>query len=447
MIVMKFGGSSVRDADMFRRVASIIKGRKKRKPIVVVSACQGITDLLLKSIEESIKGELKAYNEIEKKHHAIIKELGLDRNLVEKELNELKNVLIANTVIKEKGPRIKDYIAFFGERISSKILAAVLCARGEKAQAFDSGDLGLITDSTYTNAKILETSYDLMKQRLLPIIQKGIIPVITGFGGKDKTGEYTTFQRGGSDYVASLFGAALDCDEIEIWTDVSGIFSADPRIVASAKSIREISFEEASELAYFGAKVLHPKTILPAVEKNIPVVVLNTFEPQHHGTRVISQPTIREDRIVKAITHKKGITVIEIKSTRMLDAYGYLAKVFAIFEKYKKSVDMLATSEVKISLTIDSEENVEKIENELRSIAEVRVLHKQAIIYAVGEGVKNSSKLAAQLFKTLENANIKAHMASLCYDSISMGIIVDEQKATEAVRALHAELIEKNKLI
>jgi aspartate kinase len=437
MIVMKFGGSSIKDATMITNVAKIITARLDEKPAVVLSAVKGITDLLILSLEESTHGKYDAYAKIYSKHKEILKDLGLDTTLVDDELNELKRVLEANTTIKEHGLRMLDYISFFGERMSTKVMAAFLVKQGVKAKAFESGDLGLITNSAFGDARILKSSFSMMKEKVSAL---DVLPLITGFGGKNKEGEYTTFARGGSDYVASLFGVALECKEIQIWTDVNGIMSADPRIVADAKSIKELSFDEASELAFFGAKVLHPKTILPAIKADIPVVVLNTYEPEHPGSRIVREVNCTQCP-VKAISYKKGITLVEAKSTRMIDAHGYLARMFQVFERHCIPVDMIATSEVNVTMTVNGGAHLECIVHELKEIAHVRTIPGMAIIYVVGEGIRPSKGLAGRIFSILEDEGVTLQMISLCYEKVSIGFVVEEKDAEKVVKVLHGNLV------
>jgi aspartate kinase len=437
MIVLKFGGSSVKDAEMFKKAASIVLERIGKKPVVVLSAVKGITDLLIKSLDESLDGKFDSLAKISAKHKEIIANLHLNENLVEDELAELRNALETNSRIKEKNPRILDYISFFGERMSVKIMADYLTKTGTFAQAFVSGDIGLLTDSNFGDATILPDSF----KKLNSFISKlNTLPVITGFGGKDKSGEYTTFQRGGSDYVASLIGAAVNAKEIQIWTDVDGIMSADPRIVEKARTVPLLSFDEASELAYFGAKVLHPKTILPAIERNIPVLVLNTFNPTHPGSKIVKTAG-KTGVLLKAISFKKKITIIEAKSTRMLDAHGFLSRIFSIFEKYRKPVDMISTSEVNVSMTVDSSENIQEIAKELSEIATVGLHSGRAIIYVVGEGMKASIGTAARIFEIVGKNKINLEMISQCFDEYSIGFVVKEEDVETAVKVLHKELI------
>lgn len=435
MIILKFGGSSVKDAHMFKEVGTIISERITQDPIVVLSAVKGTTDLLIAALQEAQAKRYEAYTKIVENHAVILRGLGLPGSLVAAETNELKQALETAAKAQDTSKKTLDYISFFGERMSTKILAAHLASRGMPSAAYISGDIGMITDAEFGDATLLPDSYRLMKEKIGAI--RGVVPIITGFGGKDSQGNYTTFQRGGSDYVASLVGAALGAQEIQIWTDVDGVLTCDPRIVPDAKPISQMSFDEASELAYFGAKVLHPKTILPAIEKSIPVKVLNTFNPEHPGTTIVKD--IKPAQDITALTVKKRIIVIDIRSTRMLDASGYLAKIFEVFQKYDTPVDMLATSEVDVSLTIDSADHLSEILEELGRIAEVIVEKKKAIIAVVGEGLRGKPAIMGRIFSVIGNYHIC--MISHCLEGVSVGFVVDETDAELLLRKLHTELI------
>lgn len=434
MIVMKYGGSSVKDSEMFKRVAEIVKKDLDKNPIVVLSAVKGVTDNLIKAMKESLVGKYEAYNEIEAKHKEIISDLGLDSDIVKEDMDELKSALDTNTKLKSKTSKMLDYISFFGERMSVKILSALLNKQGVKSSSYVSGDIGLLTDSNFGDATLLDESYDNLKEFFY---DKEEVSVVTGFGGKDKEGEWTTFNRGGSDYVAAIIGAAVNASEIQIWTDVSGIMTIDPRIVPEAKSLEVLSFSEAAESAFFGAKVLHPKTIKPAMDKDIPVRVLNTFEPEHKGTLILSegQPS---SEVIKVITRKRNVTVINLCSSRMLNAYGFLEQVFGIFSKYKKSVDMVTTSEVNISLTVENKENLDKIVPELEKLGNVVVENDKSLICLVGEGMKHTIGVAAKIFSILAEANISVEMVSQGASEINVSFIVKNEDADKAVKALHA---------
>jgi aspartate kinase len=439
MIVMKFGGSSVKDAEMFKNVFSIVKSKIDKKPIVVLSAVKGTTDQLITTMDEALNSDFSSYHKIIEKHKKIISDLNIDPHLLDSEFNELKETLDVINHSKEHNKQMLDYICFFGERMCVKILAEYMELNNIDANSVISGDAGLITDSKFGDATILETSYDAMNNFFSNFKS---IPVVTGFGGKDEMGEFTTFNRGGSDYVAALIGAAINAEAIEIWTDVSGIMSCDPRLVENVKYIPELSFDEASELAYFGAKVLHPKTIWPAIKKDIPVYVLNTYEPEHLGSKIVKN--VEKKKEVTGLTYKKGITVITAKSTRMINAHGYLSRIFQVFEKYKKPVDMLSTSEVSVSMTVDSKENIPEIINELKDIAHITTGENKAVIYVVGENIFTDIDITGHVFSIMSNMRINIEMVSICFSGISIGFIIDEDKAQEAIKELHSKLINHN---
>ncbi len=298
----------------------------------------------------------------------------------------------------------------------------------------------MITDDQFTAATPL---FDRIAQetttRVLPLIQSGKIVVTQGFVGSTAKGITTTLGRGGSDYSAAIIGAALGAEEIQIWTDVDGVLTADPRIAPAAKKLKVISFREASELAYFGAKVLHPSTILPAVEKNIPVIVLNSKRPQSTGTRIVANPP-KSNAAVKSIASKKGITVINIQSSRMLMAYGFLASIFSVFQKHKTAVDLVSTSEVAVSLTIDNTSRLEQIVADLRGFAEVAVLENKAIVCVVGEQMRSTAGIADRVFRALND--IPVVMISQGASEINMSIVIDEDAVTQAVQQLHKEFFE-----
>lgn len=427
----------MKTAERIRNVCSIIESRKEQNPVVVVSAVGGITDLLIDTATLAKDGGdvTSAIADIKQRHKDILSELRLDGKLVDGLLTEIEQVigdikarLVADTAV-------MDVVQSFGERLSSVIIAANLVQRGVVAKACVAWDYGMITTPAYGNAEPIPSSFALMKEKIEAV--EGI-PVITGFIGKDEKGAITTLGRGGSDYTAALYGAALDVSEIQIWTDVDGILSADPRVIPNAKRHTTVSFDEASELAFFGAKVLHPKTILPAVKQCIPVRVLNTFNPSCEGT-VITREGARTLDIVKAISCKKDVSIVTIHSTRMLNAHGFLAKVFEVFACNKKSVDIVATSEVSVSMTVDSGESLADILAELNEIAETKVTNGKAIVCVVGEGMKHTKGLAGRIFSTLGKAGINIEVISQGGSEINISMVVDGRDAEKAVKALHGE--------
>ncbi|MCK5139508.1 MAG: aspartate kinase, partial [Thermodesulfovibrionia bacterium] len=289
----------------------------------------------------------------------------------------------------------------------------------------------------FGRAEPLEHAPEMIKEHMAKMDH---VPVVTGFIGKTTAGEITTLSRGGSDYTASIIGAATDSDEIQIWTDVDGIMSTDPKIVKDAKTIAKLSFDEASELAIFGAKVLHPKSIIPAMEKNIPVRVLNTYNPEGKGT-IVTPKAEKTDKVMKAIACKKGISLVNVTSTRMLNAHGYLARVFDIFRDYQKSVDMISTSEVSISMTINDSNGMDKIVKDLEGIAKVKTEDNKAIICVVGEGLKHTKGLAGKVFSTVGKAGVSIEMISQGASEINISFVVDEEDADKTINALHQEFI------
>jgi len=433
---MKFGGTSVGNADRIKNAADIVKSHIDKKPIVVVSAVGRITDKLIELANESSKGKGdKILEDIKKIHYEILEKLELDKSLLEKDLENLLTTINQIKNNKEINNKILDNVQSFGEQMSSKIVAAQLNKIGIKAQAFNSWDLGFLTSAEFGNAEPLEETFNNLNYNIGKL---NVIPVVTGFIGKTKNGEITTIGRGGSDYTAAIIASAINADETQIWTDVDGIMSADPKIVKNAKTLEKVSFAEASELAFLGAKVLHPKTILPAVKKNIPVRVLNTFNPENNGTTILNKVK-KSDQIVKAITYKKNIILINVDSTRMLGAYGFLAKLFDIFDKYKKSVDVVSTSEVSVSLTIDNDENIDSIVRDFEGIANISVLNNKTVISIVGEGIGTTSGISGRTFMALGKNKINIEMISQASSGINITFVVDGKEGEKAVKVLHEE--------
>ena len=436
MIVMKFGGTSVGNAERIGKTAGIIKSQTGRKPVVVVSAITKITDALIRLANESVQGKGNdVFDSIKNIHIDIIHKLNLEESLLDEDFKELSELVEKAKSLKSLDPKILDHFQSFGERMSSKIVAAQLNQIGVDSKAFNSWDLGFLTTSEFGNAEPLEITYKNLKKNLQKL---NFVPVITGFIGKTENGEITTLGRGGSDYSAAIIGSAIDAEEIQIWTDVNGIMSTDPKIVKSAKTLEKVSFAEASELAYFGAKVLHPKTILPAMKKNIAVRVINSLNPKGKGTTIIRRIN-NGSSPVKAIAYKKNITLINIDSTRMLGAYGFLAKLFNIFDKYGKSVDVVSTSEVSVSLTVDNDKSLDEIIKELKGVADVNITKNKSIICIVGEGMKDTTGIAGRTFTALGRNNINIEMISQGASEINVTFIVDGNDTEKSVRVLHKE--------
>lgn len=431
MIVMKFGGTSVGSAERIKVVAEIVRSRLEKGPIVVVSAVSKMTDLLIELAKEGKKDTLK---KIKDKHIEILNGLGLDQKLLIKDFEEIEK-LNEKSKGKELSAKTLDEFQSYGERMSSKIVAAYLTKDGMQSKAYNSFDIGFVTDDNFGEAEILDITYQNIEHE---VIEMKDIPVITGFLAKTEDGIITTLGRGGSDYTAAIVGAAINASAIEIWTDVDGIMTMDPRVVKEAKSIEKVSFAEASELAYFGAKVLHPKTIQPAVKKDIPVWVLNTHNITHKGTEIVSKAVI-SDNIIKAISFKKGVSLVNVCSTRMLGAYGFLARLFDIFYKYKKSVDVIATSEVSVSMTLSDPKNLDEVIKELGFIGTVTVKKNKSIICVVGEGSRDSHGIVGRIFSIVGKNKINVEMISQGASEINTTFVVDDSDAEKAVKALHKE--------
>jgi aspartate kinase len=447
---MKFGGTSVEDARAMTTVIDLIKRQQQRHPLVIVSAIAGATNALLHAAELAVQGKLEDatanLNQLLERHVLILENLLETRSTVQqlilelrRRFDELKNLCHGIAILGELTNRSLDAIASVGERLSSLILAEGMKERGIPTTLVDARTV-MITDDHFTNATPLFNHIEeKAKAVLLPLVERPSVVVTQGFIGMTTKNITTTLGRGGSDYSAAILGSVLNAEEIQIWTDVDGVLTADPRIVPSAKKLKVLSFREASELAYFGAKVLHPSTILPAVKKNIPVVVLNSKRPAATGTLIVANPP-KSNVAVKAIASKKGITVINIQSTRMLMAYGFLESIFSVFSRHKTAVDLVSTSEVAVSLTIDNSTRLEQIVADLEEFADVSVYDQKAILCIVGEQMHATAGVADRIFRAL--GDINAMMISQGASEINMSLVLNESDVQEAVRRLHREFFE-----
>ncbi len=452
MIIMKFGGTSLEDADAISNAAAIIL-REQRLRVVVVSACAGVTNDLRDSAvcasEEKEHIAQRILDALEIRHSTIANEL-LDQDSADrfvrtlwKDIAALEKLVQSVANLKELSPRTLDQFMSFGEQWSALILYHFLLQRDVPVELIDAASV-MITDKEFNRATpLFEDIHERCQEIFLPALTNNAIAITQGFLGSTRDGITTTLGRGGSDYSASILGAVLNAEEIQIWTDVDGILTADPSILPEARAIPELSFDEASELAYFGAKVLHPSTIFPAVRKNIPVRVLNSKSPDHEGTLIQRNSNGNGDCIVKSIAYKEGITVITIKSTEMLMSHTFLARLFEIFSRYKKSIDVIATAKVSVSLTIDDSSNLEKILDELREFAEVQVEYGKAVFCVVGENMKSYRGIAARIFGALDENGINVELISNGASHINLTFVVSEDQINSAVRALHTELFDE----
>lgn len=441
---MKFGGTSVGDVAAFERVFQVVSTQIEKRPVVVVSAMTKVTDALLGAFETAKKGEpAEAFASLQpyfERHDQVSKHFILEgsSNGFSGELKfargELSDLLIRVSRRSLPLSMLKDAIVSYGEQLSSRLLAEVLKSKGVNARQMDSRRL-IVTDDEYGAAQpIWEETEKLVQLELEPLIAAGEIPVMGGFIAASRAGETTTLGRGGSDYSAALVAAALRAGELQIWTDVTGVMTCDPRICVEATTIPVLSYEEAAELAYFGAKVLHPKTIKPAVDHNIPVRVCNTFEPDKIGTMVLVESGETRNKI-KSIAHKKDITILRITSARMLGSYGFMSALFQIFDRYRTVIDVISTSEVSVALTLDNTDSLEQIVKELERLGDVEVEKGYAVICVVGEGLRASTGLASKIFSTIDDTNIAlvSHGAS----SVNLTFVVKENVAACVIRKLH----------
>ena len=445
IVVMKFGGTSVEDATAILRTASIVAGRlhKQLNPIVVVSAMSKVTDTLLAAADAAGRNKreeaLKLSDALRTRHLKTASELNSGDRLTSLHLNihhdfdQLDDLLRGIAAVGELTNRTSDHVVSFGERLSSQMVAAAFAEQGMNGVHVDARNV-ILTDANYQKASPNERAIEnAAVSQLLPLVETGKVPVMGGFIGSCD-GITTTLGRGGSDYTGALVGGALHAGAIEIWTDVNGIMTTDPRIVPEALRVKTISFEEAAELAYFGAKVLHPATILPAVQKNIPVWVLNSRNAENEGTKIIATPPACKSPF-KSIAAKKKLTIIDIVASRMLLAHGFLKSVFDVFDRHKCAIDMVSTSEVSISVTVDSREALPAICEELGRIADVKYESNKALVCLVGEDIRGQNGIAGRVFSAISHINVR--MISQGASEINMSFMIEEEDVEEAIRSLH----------
>lgn len=443
-IVMKFGGTSVGDATAIERVVSIVRERASQHPVVVVSAMARITDQLLQMARAAGSGDRKTAltlaRELRERHYNTAGELLGTALFTEfhgdlgTEFEDLEELIRGISAVGELTPRSTDQVAAFGETLSSKLVTAALSANGIEASRVDSRDC-IVTDDSFTRAApLFEDTNAKLAELVKPLLEKGRVPVMGGFIGATRTGVTTTIGRGGSDFSASIIGAGLNAEKIEIWTDVDGMMTTDPNLCPDARRIKVISFDEAAELAYFGAKVLHPATVLPAVQKNIPVYILNSRNPTCEGTRIAARAP-HSKNFFKAIAAKKRITIIDISAPRMLLAHGFLKAIFEAFDRHRIPIDVVSTSEVSVSLTVDSNHSIPALAADLSRIADVKYEGRKAIVCLVGENLREVPGIAAHVFGAL--TDVKIRMISQGASEINLTFVIDEEQVPSVVQRLH----------
>jgi len=431
---MKFGGSSVGAPDRIGRVIEIVRGRLPRRPVVVVSAFRGVTDDLLALGKEAMDGNLGRLETVGKRHRDAARDLGVDGAALEPLLAELAELARGVALLKELTPRTLDRLAGFGERLSVRVVAAAFSKAGIPARAVDASDAGLLTDDRFGEAAPLPEADALLRDSLS---QPGPLPVVTGFIGRTRGGELTTLGRNGSDFTATIIGAAVGASEVEIWSDVDGIMTADPRLVPGAKPLGTLSFAEACELAHYGGKVLHPHTLVPAMRKGIPVRALNTFKPEHPGTRIVPQAEPAHGVPLKSIAFKRRQLILSASSPRMLSGPGFLARIFAALARHDIDVDMVATSEVSVSATTGDEKGVAKAVEELAAEFETTVERGMSVVCAVGDAIQSTPGVAAEIFGAMKTAGVNVRMISQGASKNNVAFVVEDKDVEKAVRALH----------
>jgi aspartate kinase len=462
-LVMKFGGTSVGSAEAIAKGAAIVQASKKDwdQVAVIVSAMSGVTDALLKGAHSAAAGDKATFKQIAKdlraKHEAAINAL-VDtsqadalREKIEPYLEEFISLCHAVNILGEASPRAIDAISSLGERMSIHLVSAYLCKIGIEAEAIEASEL-ILTDDVFgsANPQMVETKAQC-EARLRAFMQRGGVPVITGFMGATKSGAITTLGRGGSDYSAGILGAALDADEVWIWTDVNGVMTADPRVVASAQTLPELSFREISELAYYGAKVLHPKTIRPVVERGIDLWIKNTFNPSHPGTLIV-RDNGQAAGSIKAVTAIKGQSLITIEGRGMLGVPGVAARTFGAVARSGVSVTLItqASSEQSICFSVPAAEThrvIAALEEEFRlelaraDIDSVKAIDDAVIVTVVGAGMKYTPGIAGRIFGALGSAGVNVIAIAQGSSECSISLVVEPRQTEEAVRAIHQLIV------
>ena len=437
MIVMKFGGSSVANAERIKHVASIIKAYKEKKPVVVLSAMGDTTDHLLEAADQAVKGIVDVEG-VAKLHKETAELLDVNIETIQDLLKELNQLLTGISMLKEISKRSRDYLVSFGERMSVRMMAAYLTKEGIPAKFYDAWDIGILSDSNYMAAELLDSVWDDIPKYLTGY-KNGTdvkIPIVTGFIAKDVKGNITTLGRGGSDLTATMIGAAMQAEEVQTWKDVDGILTTDPRIVKEAKPVPEVTYEEAQELAMFGAQVLHPRSMVPVRKSGTPVRVKNSYNITSPGSIIVENHTGKVPPVC-AITTVKNITLIDIVSSRMLGAAGFLAHVFNNFLKWNISIDVIATSEVSVSLTVNTKADLSGLIADLEQASQVSVRKEKAIVTIICDAAHSSAILASG-FQALAEEGINVQMISQGASKVNISMIVDADEADKTIQILHS---------
>jgi len=460
-IVMKFGGTSVANGKNIRHVANLIAkyAGQDYRIVAVVSALEGVTDKLIEASEQAKKGNRDYIYEFKQKifeKHLIAVREAIENKHVQEEIeqilkttiDELEEILKGIIYVGELTQKSRDYVLSFGERLSTPIVCGALRDLELDAQYYTGGEVGIVTDSNFGEAMpLMNLTKHQVKEKINPLLEKGTVLVVTGFIAATQDGITTTLGRGGSDYTATIIGAALAADEVWIWTDVDGLMTSDPKIVPSAKMLPELSFQEATEMTIFGAKAMHPRALEPAMEENIPVRIRNTFNPENPGTLIVKEQRIKLGEVVKAITLIKSVALVNVSGAGMVGARGTAAKVFDVLGKNNINILMISqsVSEANISFIIQRslvEKAVSALEIALlgRSlIREVTAEDDVCVVAAVGAGMKGTPGVASRIFTAIAQKGINIRMIAQGSSELNISFVVKETDGEEAVRAIHEE--------
>ena len=449
MVVQKFGGTSVADPDAVRRLIEIARAartRDGRGPVLVVSAMSTVTDTLLTIAAEAgaakTDSALSHVDQLRERHLAMARALAGQGDVaalsthVSDQFDQLAAVVRALAVLREVSFRTLDVVASMGELLSSRIIASALINAGLPGEWVDARRV-IVTDDEHTKAcPLMRETKAALRASVVPLVEAGKVPVVGGFVGATVDGHTTTLGRGGSDYSGAIVGAGIDAAEIQIWTDVDGMLTADPRVIPQSRLVPRLSFAEAAELSYFGAKVLHPSTIHPAVERDIPVRILNSWKPAAPGTLITAEPSPDGNQLT-AMAANRDLTVVDITSSRMLMAYGFLRRVFEVFERFRTAVDVVTTSEVSVSVTVDDRRHLEAIVEALSEFGEVSIEQEMALLCAVGDRLRNEPEIAARVIRVLEEVPLR--MISQAASRRNITVILRQSDLPHAMERLHEE--------
>jgi aspartate kinase len=452
LIVIKFGGTSVGDADRVANAIEIVAERRDRNPIVVVSALSGVTNQLVDASEAAraqqpervadLIGAIKARHEDVALRLVQQKEDFLDAFLrkLDRQIEQIKTILSGIALLGEITPRARDKVMSIGEKLSSVLFAYTMMMRALPGEHVESEDVIWTNDVFCGASPLMDKTTEEARRVLMPQIERRRIPVMGGFIGRTIAGATTTLGRNGSDYSAAIVGAAVGADEVQIWTDVDGLLTCDPRLVPGARVIDLLSFDEAAELAQFGAK-LHPRTLEPAVTANIPVRVLNTHNPTLPGT-LITRAGAEDSAGPRSIARKKNVTMVHVTSNKMLGTHGFLAKFFGVFAGLGISVDLIATSEVSVTVTVDEKHDIDELRQRLGELVEgVELIDNQSIIAVVGKNLMTDSRVGARVLESLQGVPVK--MISLGRSGLNLSLVVDDSQSDGAIKRIHHALFEQ----